>query len=342
MASLRRDGCPVSTVIADDGVGLHVEVDGVRHGDVTVVLCHGYTLNSATWRFLRRRLRHSVRMVVWDQRGHGRSERGPAEHATVDQLGRDTLAVLEQAVPAGPVVLVGHSMGAMGVLALARARPELFGPRGRVVGVVLINTSAGPVAGLSWLPAFAVGAVHRLAAHAVSLLGWSPVSVLRRSVLARRLTRHVAARGAFASPVPRSVTSLLVEMIESTPIEVVRDFLPGFRGHDLFAALPVLGQVDCLVLAGAADLLTPPADSEAIAGAVPGARLVVVPDAGHMLPLERPDLVTRTVAELLSVVVSAPSGRHGAADRPDRAGLEDTTRSRSPLSFSGPGAARFG
>ncbi|HEX6355646.1 alpha/beta hydrolase [Actinophytocola sp.] len=288
------------TVIADDGVRLHVEVDGDQHADVTIVLCHGYTLTSATWRLLRRRLGHSARLVMWDQRGHGRSERGPAAHATVEQLGRDTVAVLEQAVPAGPVVLVGHSMGAMGVLALAHAHPELFGRDGRVVAVALINTSAGPVSGLSWLPAFVVGAAHQLATHAMSVLRWSPMSALRRSGVARTVARLVAVRGAFSSPVPHPVTSLLMEMIESTPIEVVKDFLPGFRNHHLFPALPVLGQVHCLVLAGADDMLTPPADSEAIAGAVPDARLVVVPRAGHMLPLEHPDRVAHMLAEQLS------------------------------------------
>jgi pimeloyl-ACP methyl ester carboxylesterase len=54
------------------------------------------------------------------------------------------------------------------------------------------------------------------------------------------------------------------------------------------------------VLAGADDMLTPPGDSEAIARAVPDARLVVVPRAGHMLPLEHPDRVAHMLAEQLS------------------------------------------
>ena len=91
-------------VIADDGVPLHVEIDmprgGVPVGDVgpTVVLCHGYTLSLRSWVFQRRALAAAgYRVVVWDQRGHGRSGLGSKESATIDQLGRDLARVLDQA-----------------------------------------------------------------------------------------------------------------------------------------------------------------------------------------------------------------------------------------------------
>ena len=75
-------------------------------------------------------------MVFWDQRSHGRSGRSDLTHATIDQLGDDLLAVLEATTaPGRPVVLVGHSMGGMTIMALADRHPELFGDR--VVGVAL-------------------------------------------------------------------------------------------------------------------------------------------------------------------------------------------------------------
>lgn len=130
-------------VVADDGVRLHVEIDGDPGAPVTVVLCHGLLLDNTSWQLQRAVLKRKARVVAWDQRGHGRSGRGPCEHSSIDQTGRDLHAVLEQVVPEGPVVLVGHSMGGMTLMALAEQRPELFGDR--VVGVVLIATSAGPV-----------------------------------------------------------------------------------------------------------------------------------------------------------------------------------------------------
>ena len=79
--------------------------------------------------------------MLWDQRGHGRSGWTQLTAATIDRTGRDLGEVLDATTPTGPVVLAGHSMGGMSILALARQRPELFGDR--VVGVFLLATSAG-------------------------------------------------------------------------------------------------------------------------------------------------------------------------------------------------------
>ncbi|MGH3308201.1 MAG: alpha/beta hydrolase, partial [Nocardioides sp.] len=113
------------TVVADDGVPLHVEVDefaqhpqrGRRRNApteepaLTIVFCHGYALNLDCWHFQRAGYRGLVRAVYYDQRSHGRSGRSTEGKATVDQLGHDLRRILDEIVPDGPVVLVGHSMG---------------------------------------------------------------------------------------------------------------------------------------------------------------------------------------------------------------------------------------
>ena len=129
------------TVRTYDGVDLHVEVDGAEDAPLTVVLSHGFTARLAEWELQRTALRDRARLVLWDQRGHGRSGWTPLTQATIDRTGRDLGQVLDAVVPTGPVVLAGHSMGGMSILALARQRPELFGDR--VVGVFLLATSAG-------------------------------------------------------------------------------------------------------------------------------------------------------------------------------------------------------
>src|SRR3954469_4785780 len=150
----RGDGTPFGslhsapmTVVADDGVPLHVEVDELdpdvrrRTSPLTIVFCHGYALNLDSWHFQRAAYRGLVRAVYYDQRSHGRSGRSPEDHATVEQLGQDLAMILEHVVPEGPVVLVGHSMGGMTIVALAEEHPELIGDR--IVGVGLISTTAG-------------------------------------------------------------------------------------------------------------------------------------------------------------------------------------------------------
>ena len=146
------------TVLADDGVPLHVEINGPDDAPtvltsggrppqtppVTIIFCHGYALSQDVWHYQRRDLAATGRLVFWDQRDHGKSGASPADHATIGQLGADLYAVLTAVAPGKmPVVLVGHSMGGMTIMALAREHPELFGPK--VIGAVLISTAAGGV-----------------------------------------------------------------------------------------------------------------------------------------------------------------------------------------------------
>ncbi len=151
------------TVLADDGVPLHVEIDDppassasshpeLDRPPVTVVFCHGYTLNQDCWHFQRRDLR-GQRLVFWDQRDHGRSGRSPGgATASIDQLGADLGRVIAAVAPGDmPVILVGHSMGGMTIMALAGQQPELFGTK--VIGVGLISTTAsGLDRGSPWMP----------------------------------------------------------------------------------------------------------------------------------------------------------------------------------------------
>ena len=117
----------VVPVVASDGTALHVEVEDPPQGSIadreddglTVIFCHGYALEEDSWHYQRRDLRALGRLVFWDQRSHGRSGRGPAENATIDQLGRDLAAVIEATATTGPIILVGHSMGGMTVMSYA-------------------------------------------------------------------------------------------------------------------------------------------------------------------------------------------------------------------------------
>lgn len=132
---------PVPGVVGDDGVPLDVAIRGT-HGP-TVLFCHGFTADSEFWTPQIEALAVHARVVTWDQRGHGRSGWGEPSHATVDQTGRDLAAVLDAVAPSSPVVLVGHSMGGMTIMALAERNPRFFTER--VAGVALVCTSAGDV-----------------------------------------------------------------------------------------------------------------------------------------------------------------------------------------------------
>jgi pimeloyl-ACP methyl ester carboxylesterase len=308
-------------VPADDGLPLHVEVDGPDEAPLTMVFCHGYTLNQHTWHYQRRDL-SGIRMVFWDQRSHGRSGRSKPTHATIDQTGADLYAVLRATVkPGGKVVLVGHSMGGMSIMALAERHPDLFGDEdgeppggGMICGVALINTSAGKLKEMTLgLPLVLAKAVRPIAPGVVRSLGKRAqfVEQARRAGadVAFMMTRRMAFADKDISP---AVVDFLEHMIRSTPIDVIAEFYPALLAHDKAGVLEVIGRVPTVVMTGGADRLTPAAHGIAIADAVAGSELVEIPEAGHVLMLEYPGLVTEVLRGLLARIPAAAPGRERA------------------------------
>jgi pimeloyl-ACP methyl ester carboxylesterase len=300
LGQLRGRVVPVRTT---DGVPLHVEVDEEPGAPaVTVVFSHGLALDAGSWHYQRRDLDDVGRLVFWDQRGHGRSGRGAPENATIDQLGRDLFAVLEAAAPTGPIVLVGHSMGGMTIMALADQHPELFGDR--VIGVALVATSPGRLAevGLG-VPAAAGRALRKVAPRALAALNRRPDLVARGRSLGSDLQFVLTKHYSFETDVPPSLTRFVASMHENTPLDVIAELFPAFNAHDKLAALEVLDGVETLVLGGDGDLMTPPEHSRAIAQRLPGAELIILPEAGHMAMLEHHDVVTDALRELVERAV---------------------------------------
>jgi pimeloyl-ACP methyl ester carboxylesterase len=301
-------------VQTDDGTVLAVEEIGPKDAPLTVVFVHGYTLSMASWTFQRRALaaelatanghRPDARLIFYDQRGHGASGRGPGGHATIEQLARDLATVLEQRVPSGPVVLVGHSMGGMTIMGLAALRPELFGSR--IVGAALISTSSGNLADLSFgLPEM----LTRVRAAVLPVAAWT---MRHRPAFAER-TRRLAADLVSAATWSLSFASTDVDpalgryvdaMIAGTPVDVIAEFYPALAGLDETGSLEPLRGIPTLVLTGDRDRMIPKEHSELLAERLPDTDHVVVPDAGHLVLLEKPEPVDEAITRLLRRVAA--------------------------------------
>jgi pimeloyl-ACP methyl ester carboxylesterase len=312
-------------VQADDGVLLSVEEIGPREAPLTVVFVHGYTLSMASWAFQRRTLaaelatanghRPDARLVFYDQRGHGSSGRGTPERSTIDQLARDLATVLETRVPRGPVVLVGHSMGGMTIMGLAALRPELFGPK--VAAVALISTSSGQLADLTFgLPEL----LTRVRAAVFPVAAWTmryrPAFAERTRRLAADVVSLVTRSLSFASAdVDPALAHYVDSMIAGTPVDVIAEFYPALAGFDETGSLEPLRRVPTLVLTGDKDKMIPMEHSELIMERLgrageSTAEFVVVPDAGHLVLLEKPAEVSSALTALLRRVgAGAPVGR---------------------------------
>lgn len=318
------------TVLADDGVPLHAEVDevspyaeeasktqparGIRRRrstvgpEPTVVFVHGYALSLDCWHFQREYFRGKHRMVFYDQRSHGRSGRSDQHHATIDQLGDDLLRVIQELVPEGPVVLVGHSMGGMTIMAFAERHRTVF--EQRVTGIALISTSAG---GLK---------THRIVSRLIpdSLGGQIGPRLIAGLARAPQLVDSMRRRGsnigflvadqfAFGSEVPASYVEFVDNMLAATSFEVLAQFFPNFDTHDKFNALEAFAGVPTYIVAGTKDALTSIGHSREIAARILGSTLVECPGAGHMVILEQKDRVNSALDDLLAAAAQGRASR---------------------------------
>jgi pimeloyl-ACP methyl ester carboxylesterase len=305
------------TVVTPDGVPLHVEVDereepadGPRQKgpELTVVFVHGYALNLDCWHFQRAGYRGLVRTVFYDQRSHGRSGRAHHHHATIDQLGLDLAQVIEEVAPDGPVVVVGHSMGGMTIVALAEQRPHLFGDK--IVGVGLVSTTAGGLdIGRILLPVAPAKLGGPLTARAMRTLrpGHRGVDAVRR--MGAHVAEVLTDLFAFGDDVPASYIRFVDSMLSQTPFEVLSEFFPSLHGLDKFHAVEALSQVPTAIICGTADRLTSIGHSRKLHSRIDGSVLTEAEGAGHMVIMERHEQVNAALDQLLAAAAERVTRR---------------------------------
>jgi len=299
-------------ITCDDGVVLHAEIDELQpyavgkrrtRGETTLVFVHGYALNLDCWHFQREAFRGKYRMAFYDQRSHGRSERSDREHASIDQLGDDLATVIGQVAPKGKVVLVGHSMGGMSIIAFAERHPKLFAKK--VAGVALVATTAGglrPHRTLSrWIPD---GLGQAVAPRLVAALAKAPELVDSARRPGSNVGFLVADQFAFGSKdVPAAEVEFLDEMLAGTSFGVLAEFFPSLSELDKFEHLLVLDEVPTTIICGTKDKVTSIGHSRKMAAQLPNATLVECEGAGHMVIFE----ARARVNEALDFLVEAAS-----------------------------------
>ncbi len=306
LGSLRGEA---HSVVAGDGIVLYAEVDevapytssGSRADDrATVVFVHGFSLTLDCWHFQRSAFRGKRRMVFFDQRSHGRSERSPSDHAKIDRLGEDLLAVMDALAPDDRVVLVGHSMGGMSLIALAEQQPELFGDR--VVGVALISTTAGGARTHKMLSRYIPDALGRRAVQRGLILASQRERILE---IARRggapISQRVVREFAFGSgPVPAAYAAFVDSMISATPLKVLVEFIPEFDVLDKFHVVEAFSAVPTWIMCGTHDKLTSIGHSRKLHSRIEGSHLVEFRGGGHMPILEHADRVNDNLEQLFA------------------------------------------
>lgn len=276
------------TIEAHDGERLHV-VDhtpdtGADPGLPTVVLAHGWTMDHSTWDRVIAALqqRVPVRVISYDQPGHGRSSMSN-RRATVRGLAETLSTVIAELVPDGPIVLGGHSMGGMTVMAYAGVHPAAL--HDRTKGVLLVATTPELASLRKKIRGEGVlmGIQSRLPFGAPAL------------PMPERMVRPVFGRGA-----PLADIDEARRIINSTSARATGQYFKALLGHDELASLSNLVGIPTIVMAGERDPLTPARWSRMYHERIRGAELDVVEDAGHMLMWEATDRVAGHLHRLVT------------------------------------------
>lgn len=255
--------------------GYPADVREIGKGPAVIVV-HGFPLDGAMWSGVARALSSQFHVLKPDLPGRGNSEAlAPTSVEGHADFLETILGQLE-----GPVGIAGFSFGGYIALALLRRRPE------KVRGLALVDTRASADD--------AAGKAKR--DETIAAVRANGVAPLVESMPAKLLSPESLKRADLLERVRRIISRQKPETVEADLV-AMRD-RPDSNPFLTEIAVPTV------VVVGDRDVLTPPADSEAMAAAIPSARLIVVPGAGHLTPMERPKAVAQALGDLFSTALA--------------------------------------
>ncbi|GAA3387266.1 alpha/beta hydrolase [Cryptosporangium minutisporangium] len=286
------------TVRSADGTAIHVAEYGPADAP-TVVLAHGWTCAIDFYTNQIRALSRDLHVVAYDLRGHGASAVPGKGQFTTDALADDLAAVLRATVPNGrKAVLVGHSMGAMSIVALAAKHRALL--HEKAAAALLANTGVTDLVTGSLLQPGPEG-LRRLTAPVGRKLLASTLPLGRRPTAASMvLMRYI---GLAPTATPEQV-AFCAHVVMETPRQVRGGFGATLGSLDLRTAVPHL-DLPATVVTGTLDRLTPARHGQRLAEDLPLARLVEIEGVGHMTPVEAPDVLEREIRALVDAHLTA-------------------------------------
>lgn len=258
-----REAAPAAGPVPDTG------------GTDTIVFLHGLGGSRTAWDAQLAALGSRWRCVAWDMPGYGASAPLPGDGRLTFARLADAVVELIDRLDAARVHLVGLSFGGMIAQHTALAHPR------RIDRLVLVDTS----------PAFGLDGTDPVAWKRLRLdrldRGETPAD------MADEVIRAVAGPGLTGAALDSQVAAM--GRIPAAGLRAAVECLPH---HDLRDRLHRIG-APTVVIVGELDTETPPAYARLLADAIPGARLVTVPGAGHLTPAEAPDPVNAAIRDHL-------------------------------------------
>jgi 3-oxoadipate enol-lactonase len=252
-----------------NGIDIRYEISG---NGPWVTLSHSLSCDLTMWDALAASLAPTCTVLRYDTRGHGGTS-APQGDYSFDQLTADLTGLLD-ALKVGRTHFLGLSMGGMIGQHLALAAPQ------RLERLVIANSTSRipPEAGPLWDERIAIVRAQGCAGVVEGTLGRWFTPGFRQS------------RPDATAPIAR--------LIANTPSAGYIGCAAAIRHLDITSRIGAI-KAPTLVIAGAEDPGTPPAMSEAVAAAIPGARLEVIPSASHLSCIEQPEIFNRLVTDFL-------------------------------------------
>lgn len=262
-----------------NGIDLYYESHGV--GD-PVLLVHGLGSSTLDWQLQVDVLARHYRVITFDVRGHGRSAK-PKQRYSVRLFAEDTAALI-RALNLGPMHIAGISMGGMIAFQLAVTAPDL------VRSLVIVNSG----------PAMPVTTFSQ------RMMIWTRIAIVRLQGM-RKMGTVLADR---LLPKPEHAP-LRAQFVERWAANDARAYLSALNGLVNWSVMEQLQDIRCptLILSGDLDY-TPIAIKQAYTAMIAGAELVVIPDARHMMPIERPEPFNDALLSFLDRASIASGGRN--------------------------------
>ncbi len=246
-----------------------------RGTGIPCVLLHGFPLDHSMWREQEPLAEH-LRLIVPDLRGFGGSAGAVME--SVESLADDVPALLDALHVGGPAVICGLSMGGYVAQHVAVRHPD------RVAALVLVDTK---------LEADTPEARAARADLAVK------VGRLGQGIVADAMVPRLLAPAAAAAPGRAAIEDVLRAAILAQPIAGIQAALAALAARPDMTEPMAHVLAPTLLVCGAEDAITPPDCLERAEQVMPCARLLIVPGAGHMTPLEAPEVFNRALLEFL-------------------------------------------
>jgi len=247
------------SVVRANGIDQHVLVQGEG---APILFVHGFPLDHTMWRWQVGRFTRSHRVIAPDLRGFGQTPAGP-DKVSMELFADDLAALLDELNVAEPVVLCGLSMG--GYIAWQFVRRH----RHRLAGLVLCDTRA-----TADTPEIQQNR-SQTAEHVLA----SGTATLAESIPGKLFSAVTSERQ------PQLIDETKKVILRTSPQGIAAAALGMADRADMTNLLPEI-DIPTLVVVGADDQLTPPAEMQQLADAIPGAEFVVIENAGHMAPLE--------------------------------------------------------